>query len=116
MSRVCFGTSQTNPETKASQYVFEKPIQRAGGPHSRWKLRHVKLPKGEAWLDSRGMLHLKAIDGSELSLMLADWPLAGWHSSGQVFGPQYFIVDNQTTRDTPPEIVDWLTKFAMTQQ
>lgn len=110
-----FWRQVTNLEPKSRQYVFEKPIQRAGGPHARWKLRYVKLPKGEAWLDSRGMLHLKAIDGSELSLMLADSPLAGWHSSGKVFGPQYFIVDKQVSRDTLPEIVDWLTNFTMMQ-
>ena len=106
---------QLATDPPATQYVFGKPLARAGGPHARWKLRYVKLPKGEAWLDSRGLLHLKAIDGSELSLMLSDWPLAGWHSSGQVFGPPYFLVDHQANRDTPPEIVEWLTNFAMMQ-
>ena len=45
-----------------------------------------------AWLDSRGMLHLKSSDRSipEVTLVLRDGALAGWTSEGRTFGMAYF--------------------------
>ena len=45
-----------------------------------------------AWLDSRGMLHLKSSDRSipEMTLVLRDGALAGWTSEGRTFGMAYF--------------------------
>ena len=47
-----------------------------------------------AWLDSRGLLHLKSSDRSvpELSLTLTNIPpAAAWSSEGKMGGPKYFI-------------------------
>jgi len=45
-----------------------------------------------AWIDSRGMLHLKSSDRSlpEVTLVLHDGVLAGWTSEGRTFGAAYF--------------------------
>jgi hypothetical protein len=50
-----------------------------------------------AWLDGRGLLHLRSSSDSvpECSLVLTDGPLAGWLATGQFFGPQYWHLGNQ---------------------
>src|SRR5205807_5553316 len=47
----------------------------------------------KAFLDSRGMLHLKSSDPAvpQLSLTLTDGKIAGWCSDGRVFGPAHFF-------------------------
>lgn len=76
----------------------------------QWTLRKADLPQGEAWLDPRGLLHLRARDGSELSLVLHDRHLSGWHTDGSVFGTQYFI--NRSETPVPPNVEAWLKRFA----
>lgn len=51
----------------------------------------------EAWLDSRGMLHLRSADHSipEMTIVLTDHTLAGWCSDGFPWGPEYFTGDLQ---------------------
>ena len=46
-----------------------------------------------AYLDSRGLLHLKSSDSSlpECTIVLTDGPLAGWCSDGRSWGQHYFI-------------------------
>ena len=53
-----------------------------------------------AWLDSRGMLHLKSSDRSipEVTLVLRDGALAGWTSEGRTFGMAYFAGETQRAR------------------
>ncbi len=50
-----------------------------------------------AWLDSRGMLHLKSSDQSlpEMTLVLRDGALAGWTSEGWTFGMDYFTGETE---------------------
>jgi hypothetical protein len=50
-----------------------------------------------AWLDSRGLLHLKSSDPAipEATLVLADNTISGWCSDGRLWGYEYF------TRDVP---------------
>jgi hypothetical protein len=47
----------------------------------------------QAFLDSRGILHLKSSDPAlpEVSLVLTDGPLAVWSSDGLIAGPSFFI-------------------------
>ncbi len=54
-----------------------------------------------AFLDSRGLLHLKSSDKSlpEVSLTLLDGRLAGWCSRGQIFGNPYFIGNRHKASD-----------------
>ncbi len=61
------------------------------------------------------MLHLRAVDGSELSLMLASGYLAGWHSTRQVFGSKYYVDGTEATMEIKHENVTWLTNFANQQ-
>jgi hypothetical protein len=55
-------------------------------------------PNGsKAFLDSRGLLHLKSHDPSlaEVSLVLSDGEVAGWTSDGYVCGPSFFFEDQR---------------------
>ncbi len=93
---------------------FETLIAQPAGDQSRWKLKHAKLRSGDAWLDGRGLLHLRAKDDTELSLALCDDMVAGWHSSGIVFGPKYFTSVTGTT-PAPESVIQWLQTFAQQQ-
>lgn len=57
-------------------------------------LKRARWPNGStAWLDDRGLLHLRSrnVDVPEISLVLGRGiPLAGWTSDGRTFGPRFF--------------------------
>ena len=55
-----------------------------------------------AWIDSRGMLHLKSSDRSlpEVTLVLRDGALAGWTSEGRTFGMAYFAGETSPGAET----------------
>lgn len=52
----------------------------------------------KAWLDSRGLLHLKSANRTnpEITLVMRDGPLSGWLSSGEVFGDNYYCGKDPT--------------------
>jgi MoxR-vWA-beta-propeller ternary system domain bpX0/MoxR-vWA-beta-propeller ternary system domain bpX1 len=61
-------------------------------------LQVAEWPNGSrAFLDSRGLLHLKSHDPSlaEISLVLSDGEVAGWTSDGYVCGPSFFFEDQR---------------------
>lgn len=65
-----------------------------------------------AWLDSRGLLHLRSHDSSvpEVTLVLVvDAPLAGWCSDGVACGPAFFRSDS--LKDEPGKVRDALKAF-----
>ncbi len=56
-------------------------------------LKLAEFPNGnKAWLDSRGLLHLKNANATypEITLTLRDGELSGWLSTGEVFGEDYY--------------------------
>ncbi len=62
-------------------------------PGTGYRLSVAQWDDGSrAYLDSRGLLHLKSSDRSipELTLVLYDGTLAGWCANGMLFGPSYF--------------------------
>jgi hypothetical protein len=73
-------------------------------PRSRrdvgYQLRLAESADGsKAWLDSRGLIHLKSSDPSapEVSLVLVgEGATAGWASDGTWCGPAYFVGDHAT--------------------
>ena len=90
---------------------FEREFKVENSPFpQQWTLKKAVLPQGIAWLDSRGLLHLRAHDGSELSLVLNDTHVSGWHSNGSVFGAQYFT--NCPDTSIPSSVEAWLKEFA----
>ena len=90
---------------------FEREFKVENSPFpQQWTLKKAVLPQGIAWLDSRGLLHLRARDGSELSLVLNDTHVSGWHSNGSVFGAQYFT--NCPDTPVPASVEAWLKEFA----
>lgn len=65
----------------------------ASPPDVGYSMKVAKLPHGnQAWLDSRGLLHLKNANTSypETTLTLRDGELSGWLSTGEVFGQDYY--------------------------
>ncbi len=61
---------------------------------SGYTLQQAEWANGsKAWLDSRGLLHLKSANSThpEVTLVLRDGSLSGWLSSGDVFGDDYYI-------------------------
>jgi hypothetical protein len=68
------------------------------GVATGYTLQQTRWPGGgKAWLDSRGMLHLKSSDSSlpEITLVLYEGLIAGWTSNASVFGnPCYIGTDN----------------------
>jgi hypothetical protein len=62
-------------------------------PRTGYKLSVAEWDDGSrAYLDSRGLLHLKSSDPGipELTLVLCDGTMAGWCAEGRLFGPAYF--------------------------
>lgn len=54
----------------------------------------------KAWLDARGLLHLKSANRAnpEITLVMRDGTLSGWLSSGEVFGEDYHCGKDPTSR------------------
>jgi hypothetical protein len=102
---------QFKSTSKFSVVNFDREFKVENSPfRHQWTLKNAVLPQGDAWLDSRGLLHLRARDGSELSLVLHDNHVSGWHSNGSVFGTQYFI--NRPETPVPASVEAWLKGFA----
>jgi hypothetical protein len=84
-------------------------------PNLGCTLHLAEWPNGsKAFLDSRGLLHLKSHDPSlaEVSLVLSDGEVAGWTSDGYACGPSFFFDDQ---RPSNPQrvfnrIVDFLSR------
>jgi len=70
------------------------PPPNASADNGFCTFRTAEWPLGsKAFLDSRGLLHLKSHDPSvpEISLVLSDVEVAGWTSNGYVCGPKFFF-------------------------
>ena len=66
----------------------------SGPPGVGYALKVATWPDGSrAFLDSRGLLHLKSADLSvpEATLILSDRQLSGWCSDGRLWGTPYFL-------------------------
>lgn len=75
-------------------------------------LQVTEWPNGsKAFLDSRGLLHLKSHDPSlaEVSLVLADGEVAGWTSDGHVCGPAFFFEDQRPS--SPQKVFHRIEQF-----
>lgn len=62
-------------------------------PRVGYSLRAAVWPEGSlAFLDSRGLLHLRSADPAipEMTLVLTDGPMSGWVADGRRFGLRYF--------------------------
>lgn len=62
-------------------------------PGVGYSLRLAEWASGsKAWLDSRGLMHLKNANSAypEVTLVLRDGQLSGWLSTGEVFGHTYY--------------------------
>ena len=90
------------------------------------KLRYIDAPAGylleeaafeggsKAWIDSRGLLHLRCADPAlpEVTIVLQDGSTAGWTSHGQQFGKSYYLdPDGPAAIDPHPIISRVLQQF-----
>jgi len=117
----------STPCWELNEYMEDPPSEDAATPDtaefsqaycakgSCYQLRQASWPSGaKAWLDSRGLLHLKSSDGNspEVSLVLGppSGILAGWASMGLKVGDQRFfsetvIPDNGQIRTMLDEVM-----------
>jgi len=69
----------------------------------------------EAWVDSRGFIHLRSSDKkmSEITIaLIVGKETAGWTSDGKVFGSSYFIgITNPNQISVSDFIFDYLGRF-----
>lgn len=82
--------------------LFDDP--RLGGrfeevpsPSRGYSLARADWKEGsQAWLDSRGLLHLKSSckELPEITLVLKDGPVSAWLSDGRYAGERYFTGDS----------------------
>lgn len=87
-----------------------RPIRGPQGTH--YRLQVATWDDGSrAFLDSRGMLHLKSSDETlpDISLVLCDNGVAVWCSNGWMFGPKYFLGGESNA--TIEQIENLLSKF-----
>jgi hypothetical protein len=71
------------------------PVKSPEGTH--FKLREARWPDGSrAWIDSRGLLHLRSSDPAipEATLVLDNNDVSGWCSDGRLWGSEYYV-DNR---------------------
>lgn len=95
--RICFDSSiiRMMPGTGYDSGQPQYPVRFTDcpSPDGRgYRLKAAELPNGtRAWLDSRGLLHLKPADAKlpEVTLVLRDRVMSGWVSTGECFGQDY---------------------------
>ena len=78
----------------------------------RYSLKVARWEDGsEAWLDSRGLVHLRSSDLSipELTITLCHGSCAAWCSDGDVFGWDFFTGDVNLSRTE--EVIEILKRF-----
>ena len=87
--------SQGGQSLAAAQLLVQADFEPVHDFDRGYKLSLAKLPDGSrAWLDGRGLLHLKSADPAvpECTLILCDGPMGGWLADGGVFGDKYWLL------------------------
>lgn len=101
------------PIAERDAELWDKVTFGAAKPTGRGcQLQTAEWPSGsKAFLDSRGLLHLKSHDPTvpEVSLMLSDREVAGWTADGHVCGPEFFFEGEY--RSEPREVFDRVMQF-----
>ena len=95
---------------KLHKQSFQR-VQRPAG--MRYELQVARWDDGsEAWLDSRGLLHLRSsnVDIPELTITLSHGASAGWCSNGELFGPSFHIGKSATNLE-PEEVLQIMKRF-----
>jgi len=122
--------NQTRVDIKiVHDHICMRPTYESGVQHSKIRFRGIQTDKlqgfelkeatwrdgSNAWLDSRGLLHLKSSDKSlpELTIVLTDDPLGGWLSTGQVWGAAFFQPPDGMLRASNQQVMDIITKFTI---
>jgi hypothetical protein len=93
---------------------FKKSFQLAQRPDwMRYDLQVARWEDGsEAWLDSRGLLHLRSsnADIPELTITLSHGACSGWCSDGEMFGALFHIGDSAVNK-SPDEALQIMKQF-----
>jgi ribosomal protein L7/L12 len=80
--------------------VVSRRLQDKRQSEKSWSLQKAEWENGsKAWLDARGLLHLKSANRAnpEITLVMRDGTLSGWLSSGEVFGDDYHCGKDPTS-------------------
>jgi hypothetical protein len=78
---------------------FARFVQTRAPQHARYTLKVARWKDGsQAFLDSRGMVHLVSSDRAlpQMTLALSNERIAIWASDGHVIGPEFFLNDKPT--------------------
>ena len=81
---------------------------------ARFKFKVARWSDGsEAWLDSRGLLHLKSSQQEipELTMVLTDDAMGGWLSNGRVWGDSYFLQKSSPVHATNEYVLNVIKNF-----
>ena len=85
--------------SKDKRMCFEQKFEEAKFPNDcRFQLLVAEWDSGDkAFLDSRGLLHLKPVDTEipETTFVLAEGEMTGWNSKGKFFGREYFMPESE---------------------
>lgn len=79
-----------------------------------WALSVAAWSDGSrAFLDGRGLLHLVPAKGVEVTLVLAEGPLAAWTSAGELVGPRYFtgVPGGDVPRAAAEAVLEHVARF-----
>ncbi|MBX3470775.1 MAG: hypothetical protein KF878_28235, partial [Planctomycetes bacterium] len=79
-----------------------------------WSLSVAAWTDGSrAFLDGRGLLHLVPAKGVEVTLVLAEGPLAAWTSAGELVGPRYFtgVPGGDVPRAAAEAVLEHVARF-----
>ncbi|MCO5165757.1 MAG: hypothetical protein M9894_05240 [Planctomycetes bacterium] len=79
-----------------------------------WSLAVAAWTDGSrAFLDGRGLLHLVPARGVEVTLALAEGPLAAWTSQGELVGPRYFtgVPGGDVPRAAAEAVLEHVARF-----
>ncbi len=90
-----------------------EPFEPAAG--ARFRLEKATWQDGSAaYLDQRGLLHLKSSDSNlaEVTLVLKEGMVSGWASSGEYTGNAYFAGDHALS--PPSQFLAYIAQFAAT--
>lgn len=106
------------PNSYASSNSRERwePFEQVPPPSgARFRLQKAEWPDGSAaYLDQRGMLHLKSSDPAipEVTLVMKDGMVSAWASTDEFLGNAYFIGDH--TPRAPEVFLGYVSRFAST--
>ena len=103
----------TGPVADGSHSIVSFEKDRSGSAFA-FNLKVARWEDGSAaWLDSRGLLHLRSSNQNilELTMTLSDGVAGGWLSNGRVWGNPFFLDRHRLVQATTEHAMEIVTQF-----